>query len=83
MAIPKTMRALQLVSTLSDLPYVADTLTISYRYSKPEHYGLVEVPVPELRENDILVGLQYTLWKLVADRGDILDQGQGLRCLRH
>ncbi|KAJ5601009.1 hypothetical protein N7510_010543 [Penicillium lagena] len=25
------------------------------QYSKPEHYGLVEVPVPELRENDILI----------------------------
>ncbi|KAJ5807747.1 hypothetical protein N7474_009016 [Penicillium riverlandense] len=24
-------------------------------YSKPEHYGIVEVPVPELRENDILI----------------------------
>lgn len=63
MAVPKTMRALQLVPTLSDSPYVAGTLTTSYRYSKPEHYGLVEVPVPELRENDILVWPQYVLWK--------------------
>ena len=25
------------------------------QYSKPEQYGLVELPLPELRENDVLV----------------------------
>jgi hypothetical protein len=28
---------------------------ISNRYSKPEEYGIVEVPLPKLRDNDILV----------------------------
>jgi D-arabinitol dehydrogenase (NADP+) len=25
------------------------------RYSKPEHYGIVEVPLPKLRDNDVLI----------------------------
>lgn len=26
-----------------------------HRYSKPEEYGIVEVPLPKLRPNDILI----------------------------
>jgi hypothetical protein len=28
---------------------------IDYSYSKPEHYSVVTVPLPKLRDNDILV----------------------------
>lgn len=31
------------------------TWALSNRYSKPEEYGIVEVPLPKLRDNDILV----------------------------
>jgi len=36
---------------MSDLPKTMKAL----RYSKPENYEVVEVPLPTLRENDVLI----------------------------
>jgi Zn-dependent alcohol dehydrogenases len=53
------------------------------QYSEPKKHNIVEVPVPEIRENDVLV------WKPSVDFQESeltkssLDQGQSLRCLWH
>ena len=68
-SVPATMKALQYVFYLVLLnrsmqdpaaiicgPCCASLLTLqSDRYEKPEVYGIVEIPVPTLRENDVLV----------------------------
>lgn len=53
-AVPQTMKALLSVITRSIHPKVK--LICRARYDKPRVQKIVEVPVPALRANDVLVG---------------------------
>ena len=36
-------------------------LTFEHRYSKPEVFSVVTVPLPKLRDNDVLIKVKYVL----------------------